>query len=95
MGGSRQVPPSARLISDAGTFRRILSHFATGIVVVTAHDGEPIGMTCPSFSSVSLDPPLVLVCTIARSEGSEHLRRNGVFAVNILGTHQEDRKSVV
>ena len=46
-------------------------------------------MTANAFSSVSLDPPLVLVCAISRSDGSEHIRRNRVFAVNILGVDQE------
>ena len=59
---------SATLADDPDTFRRILSHFATGIVVVTAHDTEPIGMTCQSFSSVSLDPPLVMFCPARSSQ---------------------------
>jgi flavin reductase (DIM6/NTAB) family NADH-FMN oxidoreductase RutF len=46
-------------------------------------------MTANSFSSVSLDPPLVLVCVMARSEGSEHIERNRCFAVNILHSEQE------
>jgi flavin reductase (DIM6/NTAB) family NADH-FMN oxidoreductase RutF len=71
-------------------FRDTVGAFATGVTVITTRGEEhAYGMTANAFSSVSLDPPLVLVCTIARSEGSEHLRRNGVFAVNVLGTHQE------
>jgi flavin reductase (DIM6/NTAB) family NADH-FMN oxidoreductase RutF len=46
-------------------------------------------MTANAFSSVSLDPPLVLVCAKSVSEGSEHLEANGCFAVNILGAEQE------
>ncbi len=71
-------------------FRDTVGAFATGVTVITTRGEEhAYGMTANAFSSVSLDPPLVLVCTIARSEGSEHLRSNGVFAVNILGTDQE------
>jgi flavin reductase (DIM6/NTAB) family NADH-FMN oxidoreductase RutF len=46
-------------------------------------------MTATAFSSVSLDPPLVLVCVIKGTEGSEVIQQNGVFAVNILGAQQE------
>lgn len=46
-------------------------------------------MTANAFSSVSLDPPLVLVCARSGAEGSEHIERNRVFAVNILAEHQE------
>ena len=45
MSADSDVPPGGALIDDSVTFRRILGHFATGIVVVTAHDTEPIGMT--------------------------------------------------
>lgn len=89
VGGSKPMPPASRLISDVGTFRRILSHFATGVVVVTAHDGEPIGMTCQSFSSVSLDPPLVMFCPAQSSQTWPRIRAVGTFAVNILAADQE------
>ena len=46
-------------------------------------------MTANAFSSVSLDPPLVLVCVKSGAEGSDHVERNGCFAVNILGAEQE------
>lgn len=64
--------------------------FATGVTVVTTRGEEhAYGMTANAFSSVSLDPPLVLVCVIANSEGSQQIRRNGCFAVNILRAEQE------
>ena len=45
---------------DSARFRQVLGHFATGITIVTGMDGdEPVGLTCGSFFSVSLDPPLV------------------------------------
>jgi flavin reductase (DIM6/NTAB) family NADH-FMN oxidoreductase RutF len=65
--------------------------FATGVTVITAHnpDGIPIGLTANSFTSVSLDPPLLLVC-IANNAGSAEVMR-GVqnFAVNVLQIDQQ------
>jgi flavin reductase (DIM6/NTAB) family NADH-FMN oxidoreductase RutF len=71
-------------------FRATVGAFATGVTVVTTRGEEhAYGMTANAFTSVSLDPPLVLVCVIAGSEGSEHIQRNGCFAVNILHKEQE------
>jgi flavin reductase len=70
--------------------RGALGTFATGVTVVTtAGEGHAYGMTANAFSAVSLDPPLVLVCTITVSEATGHIGRNGVFAVNILSATQE------
>ena len=66
-------------------FRSALSRFASGISVVTTRDanGKLHGITVSAFSSVSLDPPLILVC-IERSAGSHHVfQESGVFVVNI------------
>jgi flavin reductase (DIM6/NTAB) family NADH-FMN oxidoreductase RutF len=71
-------------------FRAALGAFATGVTVITTRGEEhAYGMTANAFSSLSLDPPLVLVCARLLSEGTEHIRRNGVFAVNILAADQE------
>lgn len=71
-------------------FRATVGAFATGVTVVTTRGEEhAYGMTANAFSSVSLDPPLVLVCVISPSDGSEHIQRNGCFAVNILAQEQE------
>ena len=71
-------------------FRQAVGSFATGVTVVTTRgEDHCYGMTANSFSSVSLDPPLVLVCAIAGTEGSEVISRNGKFAVNILAADQE------
>ena len=71
-------------------FRSTVGTFATGVTVVTTRGEEhAYGMTANAFSSVSLDPPLVLVCVMSHSEGSEHIQRNGCFAVNILQAEQE------
>jgi flavin reductase len=71
-------------------FREAVGAFATGVTVVTTRGEEhDYGMTANAFSSVSLDPPLVLVCVMANSEGSEHIERNLCFAVNVLHAEQE------
>lgn len=71
-------------------FRKAVGAFPTGVTVITTQgdDGHPYGMTANAFSSVSLDPPLVLVCVISGTEGHSTIERNGVFAVNILGAEQ-------
>jgi 3-hydroxy-9,10-secoandrosta-1,3,5(10)-triene-9,17-dione monooxygenase reductase component len=72
-------------------FRRVLGMFTTGVVAVTAYDGErgePVGLTANSFSSVSLDPPLVSVCIAEHSSTWERIRLTGSMAVNILAAGQ-------
>jgi flavin reductase (DIM6/NTAB) family NADH-FMN oxidoreductase RutF len=71
-------------------FRATVGAFGTGVTVVTTRGNEhAYGMTANAFSSVSLDPPLILVCVMARSEGSSHIEQNRCFAVNILQAGQE------
>jgi flavin reductase (DIM6/NTAB) family NADH-FMN oxidoreductase RutF len=76
---------------DPDTFRAVLGRFASGVTVVTATDGErqDHGMTVSAFCSLSLAPPLVLVC-IDRAASMHDLLQQGVaFAVNILSAGQE------
>jgi flavin reductase (DIM6/NTAB) family NADH-FMN oxidoreductase RutF len=77
---------------DAASFRRALGQFASGVTVVTTRDGagRPLGLTVSAFCSVSLDPPLVLVCIDHRSDANRGLRESGRFAVSVLGEQQED-----
>jgi flavin reductase (DIM6/NTAB) family NADH-FMN oxidoreductase RutF/pimeloyl-ACP methyl ester carboxylesterase len=85
------APPEYREGSDARTFRDALGCFATGITVITAMtpDGVPVGLTANSFTSVSLDPPLLLVC-IANSVSSAAIMRDAPrFAVNMLQIGQQ------
>ncbi len=71
-------------------FRRVLGHFATGVTIITAMDGdEPVGVAANSFTSVSLDPPLILFCVGGSSTTWPRIERSGNFAVNILGEHHE------
>jgi flavin reductase (DIM6/NTAB) family NADH-FMN oxidoreductase RutF len=74
----------------AKDFRSALGSFATGVTVITTRGEEhAYGMTANAFSSVSLDPPLVLVCAKSGAEGSTHIATNRCFAVNILAADQE------
>jgi flavin reductase (DIM6/NTAB) family NADH-FMN oxidoreductase RutF len=72
-------------------FRRVLGHFAAGVTVITTCDGNdrPTGLTASAFTSVSLEPPLVLVCIDHKSNSYPALLESGRFAVNILRTEQE------
>jgi 3-hydroxy-9,10-secoandrosta-1,3,5(10)-triene-9,17-dione monooxygenase reductase component len=75
---------------DEATFRQVLARFATGVVVVTGATEEgPAGLTCQSFSSLSLDPPLVLLSTARSSRTWPRIATTGRFAVNVLAAGQE------
>jgi flavin reductase (DIM6/NTAB) family NADH-FMN oxidoreductase RutF/ubiquinone/menaquinone biosynthesis C-methylase UbiE len=76
---------------DAVELRKVLGQFATGVTVVTTvHEGVPQGMTANSFTSVSLDPPLVLFCADKRARSGMNVGPAGFFAVNFLGEDQRD-----
>ncbi|OZD86897.1 flavin reductase [Rhodococcus sp. 05-2256-B2] len=70
----------------ADRLRTVLGHFATGVTIVTAHGGDgPIGMAANSFTSVSLDPPLILLCPGRSSSTWPAIRDAGRFCINIMG----------
>lgn len=73
-------------------FRQVMGNFATGITVVTTRDAQakPYGLTVNSFTSVSLDPILVLVCLDNKLSGLQFFRDTKHFGVSILSEHQED-----
>jgi 3-hydroxy-9,10-secoandrosta-1,3,5(10)-triene-9,17-dione monooxygenase reductase component len=76
---------------SATNLRRVWGSFATGVAVVTAlDDGEPIGFTCQSLVSVSLDPPLLSFCPARTSTSWPRLRTVGALCVNILAHDQHD-----
>jgi 3-hydroxy-9,10-secoandrosta-1,3,5(10)-triene-9,17-dione monooxygenase reductase component len=84
----RPAPPQ---VLDSTHFRRVLGHFATGVTVVTTlDDEEPVGFTCQSFSSLSLDPPLVTVAPQRTSTTWPRIRRVGRFCANILAEDQSE-----
>jgi flavin reductase (DIM6/NTAB) family NADH-FMN oxidoreductase RutF len=75
---------------DPRTLRDALGCFATGVTVVTClHDGAPAGLTVNSFTSVSLDPPLLLVCLAKMAASAAPLVAASHFAVNVLQTGQQ------
>jgi flavin reductase (DIM6/NTAB) family NADH-FMN oxidoreductase RutF len=76
---------------DAKQFRTVLGHFPTGVTIVTGTDGDqPVGFTIGSFTSVSLDPPLVGFLPQKDSDTWEAMAPGGSFCVNILSRHQAD-----
>lgn len=77
---------------DPRDFRRALGTFATGVTVITAsaEDGRLAGLTCNSFASVSLNPPLVLWSLVAFSPSMSVFQNAEYFAVNVLGVPQHD-----
>ncbi|GAB3474118.1 flavin reductase family protein [Nocardiopsis coralliicola] len=83
--------PAAPPAVDADTFRSALAAHAAGVVAVTAaDDGGPVGLTATSFTSLSLDPPLVAFAIAATSTTWPRLRRADRFAVNLLTEDQHE-----
>ncbi|HEY2577499.1 MAG TPA: flavin reductase family protein [Streptosporangiaceae bacterium] len=75
--------------SDTAGLRSVLGRFATGVTVVTTSHGAPCGMTANAFTSVSLDPPLVLVCISRNANIYKAVLDAGCFAVSMLSADQE------
>ncbi len=74
---------------DPARYRQVLGHFPTGVTIVTGMDGEiPAGFTIGSFSSISLEPPLVGFFPQISSETWDAIAPSERFCVNILGSHQ-------
>jgi 3-hydroxy-9,10-secoandrosta-1,3,5(10)-triene-9,17-dione monooxygenase reductase component len=85
-------PPETPADAEADArFRTVLGRFASGVTVIAAQTAEgPVGMTCQSFSSVSLEPPLVMFCPAKTSRAWPLMQRAGFFCVNILAAGQAD-----
>lgn len=84
-------PPEMQTASfDSREFRRALGNFPTGVAIITTRgtDGVPVGFTCNSFSSVSLDPPLVLWSLRTSSKSLAAFREASAFAINVLAEDQ-------
>ena len=88
----RCVRADERAPVDQGEFRRVLGSFATGVTVVTAPPAEgsasPAGFACQSFSSLSLDPPLICFMVGRTSTTWPRIAHAGAFCVNVLGAGQ-------
>jgi flavin reductase (DIM6/NTAB) family NADH-FMN oxidoreductase RutF len=99
MTGPKHPPhpdPANELASDHSPidprdFRHALGSFATGVTVITAMgpDGKPVGLTCNSFASVSLNPPLVLWSLVIYSPNMSVFQNASHFTVNVLGASQQ------
>ena len=75
---------------DAGRFKTVMGHFATGVTIVTALDGDtPVGFTAQSFVSLSIDPPLVAVCPATTSSSWPRIAAADGLCINVLGADQE------
>ena len=77
---------------DPKELRRVMGHFATGVTIITTHDGAGscYGLTANAVTSLSLTPPLLLVCIDRKAESFPYFTRSKVFAVNILSHAQEE-----
>lgn len=85
---------TAETAVDERVFRDAMGAFASGVTIITGHDGsEPIGFTCQSFSSVSVDPMLVSFSVMKSSTSYPRIRATGRFAVNVLAREQHDLSS--
>jgi len=96
LGEHTPIPDDPESAARARRFRDVLGLFASGVTVVTSMaDGEPVGMTCQSFSSVSLSPPLVLFCPARTSRAWPLIQRAGSFCVNLLADGQHELSDVM
>jgi flavin reductase (DIM6/NTAB) family NADH-FMN oxidoreductase RutF len=81
----------ARAGCAPGDFRDVIGHFATGVTIVTAREADvDFGVTVSAISSLSLEPPMLLVCLNRSSRTQGVISRTGAFAVNILESGQAD-----
>jgi len=82
---------SSNAAFDENRFRQVLGCFATGVTVVTAtEEGVPVGFTCQSFTSLSLDPPMVAIAPAKSSTSWPRIANAGAFCVNILTDGQQE-----
>jgi flavin reductase (DIM6/NTAB) family NADH-FMN oxidoreductase RutF len=77
---------------EKNELRRVMGHFATGITVITTHNdaGQIHGLTANAFTSVSLVPPLCLICVDKKADSYASFEESKVFTVNFLADNQED-----
>jgi flavin reductase (DIM6/NTAB) family NADH-FMN oxidoreductase RutF len=81
---------TAPIAVSAADFRAVMSRFCTGITVITAvHDGRTVGFSCQAFSSLSLDPPMVLLCPSKTSTSWPSIASARYFTVNVLSADQQ------
>jgi len=84
-------PISMPTLPAPADMRSVLGHFCTGIAVITGHDGvQPLGFTCQSVTSVSLDPPYVSFCPARSSTSWPLIRDTARMCINILADDQQE-----
>jgi len=83
---------SERMPLEPAELRRIMGSFATGVTVITTRDqsGRPYGLTANAVTSLSLEPPLLLICVDRKAETFPHFFDSKIFVLNILREDQED-----
>lgn len=75
-------------------YKNALGQFCSGVTVITSnHSGTPVGFTCQSFSSLSIDPPLIFISPQKRSTTWPKIRENASFVVNVLARSQREASS--
>ena len=87
------MAPEKNISIDEHSFRKALGCFASGVVVVTTQNPvsqAPVGVTVSAFSSLSLDPPLVLFCLGVKNSNLDSFRQFGHFAINVLSAQQRE-----
>jgi flavin reductase (DIM6/NTAB) family NADH-FMN oxidoreductase RutF len=86
----RSTQEQHRLV-DRERFRSVMSHFASGVTIITTrHEGIDYGLTASAVSSLSLDPPMLLICVNKASNTRDAIAKSQVFAVNILRENQSE-----
>jgi flavin reductase (DIM6/NTAB) family NADH-FMN oxidoreductase RutF len=84
-------PVSQPIRIETAAMRKVLGQFCTGVAVVTAHTGQrPMGFTCQSVTSVSLDPPYISFCPARTSSSWPQMRTARAVCINILAADQQD-----
>jgi flavin reductase (DIM6/NTAB) family NADH-FMN oxidoreductase RutF len=80
------------MVIDSQELRRILGHFVTGVTVITTKDtsGAPFGLTANAFTSLSLNPPLVLICVDKGAQCYSCFVESNIFAINFLHEDQQE-----
>jgi 3-hydroxy-9,10-secoandrosta-1,3,5(10)-triene-9,17-dione monooxygenase reductase component len=95
-GESADIADTLEAQQAAQRFREVLGRYCSGVTVVTSMSGDqPVGMTCQSFSSVSLEPPLVMFIPAKTSRAWPVMQRTGHFCVNFLAADQQDVSDVM
>jgi 4-nitrophenol 2-monooxygenase / 4-nitrocatechol 4-monooxygenase, reductase component len=96
IGGTMELSPDRttreqQRLADRERFRSVMGHFASGVTIITTrHEGIDYGLTASAVSSLSLDPPMLLICVNKASHTQKAIAQSQVFAVNILQEHQSE-----